>query len=165
MQYAGRVGFGEDRLRYSSANCSIARTMELVGDRWTMHVLREAFFGLRRFEELLAAVGCGRAMLSQRLHALVEHGLLERVQYRQPGQRRRHEYGLTAKGREVFPVLVALMDWGDRWTADPEGPAVEIRHDGCGERVHVHLACDGGHTALTTADVHAEQGSGAMLVA
>jgi len=151
-----------NRLSYSSGNCSIARTMEIVGDRWTMHVLREAFFGVRRFEDLYQAVGCARSLLSQRLTSLVDHGLLERADYQTPGQRTRTEYRLSQKGREFLPALVAILDWGDRWTADPSGPAVDILHAGCGERVHAALTCEGGHHLLGWSEVTPVPGAGAL---
>jgi len=156
------MAFPDDRLSYSSSNCSIARTMEIVGDRWTVHVLREAFFGLRRFEDLHRAVGCARSLLSQRLASLVEDGLLERADYQTPGQRTRTEYRLSQKGREFLPVLIAILDWGDRWTADPAGPAVEILHAGCGERVHATLTCEAGHRLLGRSDITPIPGAGAL---
>jgi DNA-binding HxlR family transcriptional regulator len=150
-----------DRLAFSSANCSIARTLEIVGERWTFHVLRELFFGLRRFEDLHRAVGCNRTLLSDRLTTLVDHGILAKVDYREPKQRSRPEYRLTDKGQELLPGLLALMDWGDRWTADPEGPAVTVRHNDCDAQVHVTLACDAGHRRLRHRDVRPTPGAGA----
>src|SRR5215469_113949 len=108
-----------DRLRYSAENCSIGRTLEIVGERWTLLVLREAFYGVRRFADFHRALGCARNLLSARLRKLVEEGLLTQVPYRESGNRVRAEYRLTDKGRELFPAVVALMQWGDRWTADP----------------------------------------------
>lgn len=139
------MGFADERLDYDAANCSIARTMSVVGDRWTIHVLREVFFGLRRFEDLHRAIGCARSILSERLATLVDEGLLTKTNYQEPGQRARPEYLLTKKGREFLPVIVALLDWGDRWTADPAGPAVQLRHKACGAGVHAELHCEAGH--------------------
>jgi DNA-binding HxlR family transcriptional regulator len=154
-----------DRPLYSAENCSIKRTLDLVGEKWTLLVLREAYFGVRRFEDFQAAIGCARNILSSRLGTLVEQGLLERVPYREPGTRRRYEYRLTEKGLELFPVVVALMQWGDRWTADPEGPAVELRHRGCEQPIAIAMTCAAGHGPLTARDVRAIPGPGARLVA
>ena len=126
----------ETRLRYTDENCSIKGALEIVGEKWSLLVLREAFFGIRRFDDFHRALGCARNLLSDRLAKLVDHGVLERVAYQEPGQRRRHEYHLTEKGLDLQPALVALMQWGDRWTADPDGPAVEVLHRGCGANVN-----------------------------
>lgn len=150
------------RSSYSAANCSIRRTLDIVGERWTLLVLREAFYGARRFEEFLAGVGCSRPILSERLRTLVKHGLLTRNPYREPGQRGRHEYRLTAKGLDLLPTLVALMQWGDRWEADAAGPAVLITHRDCGEAVDAVLTCRDGHAHLTAGDTDATAGPGAI---
>jgi len=155
----------EDRFRYSSENCSIRRTLDVVGEKWTILVLREAFYGVRRFDDFARMIGCARNILSARLATLVDEGLLERQPYREPGKRTRVEYRLTEKGRELFPVLLALMQWGDRWEGDPEGAAIEIRHRDCGEAVSVTMGCEGGHRALSIRDVEPVPGAGARLVA
>jgi DNA-binding HxlR family transcriptional regulator len=148
------------RDEYSDANCSIARTLAVLGDRWTLLVLREAFNGVRRFEELQRRLGIARDVLTVRLNRLVEEGVLARVPYREPGRRERHEYRLTAKGVDAYPVLVALMAWGDRHEADPEGPPVELEHAGCGALVHAELRCEDGH-AVDVREVRARPGPGA----
>jgi DNA-binding HxlR family transcriptional regulator len=135
--------------------------LEVVGERWTLLVLREAFYGLRRFDDIQRAVGCARNVLSARLATLVEHGLLRKEPYREPGARTRTQYRLTEKGLELFPVVVALREWGDRWMADPEGPPAVVRHRGCGEPVTVDLRCAAGHTGLTARDTEAVAGPGA----
>jgi DNA-binding HxlR family transcriptional regulator len=150
-----------DRLRYSSSNCSIARTLGVVGEKWTLLVLREAFYGVRRFDDFQAALGCARNLLSARLKTLVENGLLEKQAYRDDRGRRRDEYRLTDKGRDLLPAVIALMQWGDRWAADDAGPAVVLRHRDCGERVSVRLSCDAGHAPLGARDVGAVPGPGA----
>lgn len=147
-----------------SGNCSIAATLELVGEKWTLLILREAFFGVRRFEDIQRGVGCARNLLSARLAKLVEHEILGREPYREPGRRQRYEYRLTEKGKDLFPVVVALMDWGDRWAAGDGGPSVEIRHNGCEAPVHARLACDDGHSDLTARDTHGVS-SGALKLA
>jgi DNA-binding HxlR family transcriptional regulator len=148
------------RDEYSDENCSIARTLAVLGDRWTLLVLREAFNGVRRFEELQRRLGIARDVLTVRLNRLVEEGVLARVPYREPGRRERHEYRLTAKGVDAYPVLVALMAWGDRHKADPDGPPVELEHAGCGALVHAELRCDDGHP-VDVREVRPRPGPGA----
>lgn len=154
----------DDRPSYSVENCSIARTLQLVGERWSLLILREAFAGNRRFEQFQQRIGVARNLLATRLATLVEHGILDRQSYREPGQRARHEYRLTAKGKELYPILVALLDWGDRHVADPEGPAILLSHHDCGAPVHAEIRCDAGHGPLTTRDVTADPGPGARLL-
>jgi DNA-binding HxlR family transcriptional regulator len=154
-----------DRLRYSSSNCSIARTLGVVGEKWTLLVLREAFYGVRRFDDFHAALGCARNLLSARLKTLVDNGLLEKQAYRDDRGRRRDEYRLTDKGRDLLPAVVALMQWGDRWAADEAGPAIVLRHRDCGEPVSARLSCDAGHASLGARDVRAMPGPGARGVA
>lgn len=127
-------------------------------------MLREAFYGARRFEQFQRRVGCARNLLSDRLGTLVEAGLMVREPYREPNQRERHEYRLTEKGLDLLPALIALMQWGDRWEADPGGPPVEIVHRGCGHPVEAVLRCSGGHETLSARDLRAKPGPGARLV-
>jgi DNA-binding HxlR family transcriptional regulator len=115
-------------------------------------VLREVSLGNRRFEQIRVATGAPRAVLSARLRALVDAGVLRTTDYREQGARVRQEYRLTAAGRELQPVLTALMDWGDRHLAGPEGPPVRLAHEDCGADVHAVLVCDAGHAL---ADPHA----------
>src|ERR1700748_1389387 len=98
---------------YDSDTCSIARTLALIGDRWTLLVLREVPNGVRRFDELAAHLGIARNVLSHRLARLAQAGLVERTAYREPGARERHEYRLSTPGRELSPGLLALIDWGE----------------------------------------------------
>jgi DNA-binding HxlR family transcriptional regulator len=151
-----------DRFRYRADNCSIARTLDIVGEKWSLLVLREAFYGVRRFSDFQRALGCARNLLSARLATLVAEGILSREPYREPGRRARFEYRLTDKGLELFPALVALMQWGDRWTSDPAGPPVEVRHRECGEPVAVELRCAAGHRPLSARDTEALPGAGAL---
>ncbi len=150
-----------DRFRYSAENCSVHRTLDVVGEKWTFLVLREAYFGVRRFEDFAHALGCARNLLSRRLATLVEHGVLRREPYREPGMRERIEYALTPKGLELYPVLVALMQWGDRWSADRAGPAIVVYHHGCGAPVRATLACAAGHEGLAAQDTRVRPGPGA----
>ena len=126
-------------------DCSIARTLQVLGDRWTLLVLREAFMGVTRFDDLQRGLGIARDVLTTRLTRLVEEGVLEKVPYREPGQRTRFEYRLTDRGRDAYPIIVSLMAWGDRHRAE-HGAPVELIHRGeCGARVVPELRCEHGH--------------------
>lgn len=129
--------------------CSVAATLAIVGERWTLLVLREAFYGVRRFDDFQRHLGVARNMLTDRLATLVEHGLLTRTPYREHGRRERHEYRLTPSGRELLPAVLALMQWGDAHLAGPAGPPVTVTHRGCGASVHAELVCASGHGQLT----------------
>jgi len=155
----------DERLDYTAENCSIARTLEIVGERWTLLLLREAFYGMRRFDDFIRALGCPRTVLSARLGKLVEAGLMRREEYREPGMRTRSEYRLTRQGVELFPILVALLQWGDHWMGDPQGPAVELTHRGCGAPLTLTLGCEAGHAPLSALDVQARPGPGARRAA
>jgi DNA-binding HxlR family transcriptional regulator len=150
-----------DRFDYSAENCSIARTLEVVGEKWSLLIMREAFYGVRRFRDFHRALGCPRDVLSARLKRLVGAGVLRQVPYQEPGDRPRSEYQLTDKGLDLQPALLALMGWGDRWAADDEGPAVVIKHRDCGGVVSVELSCAEGHDHLTARDLQAIPGPGA----
>ena len=126
MRHEHGLSIRRDRLRYTDENCRIKAALDIVGEKWSLLVLREAFFGLRRFDDFQRAIGCARNLLSERLAKLVEHGVLARVEYQEPGQRRRHEYHLTEKGLDLQPALVALMQWGDRWERRRRRPARRV---------------------------------------
>ena len=113
------------RTRFDTWPCSIARTVDLVGDWWTPLVMREAFYGARRFEEFQQRLGLSRNVLTQRLDRLVDEDMLKRVPYQKHPVR--HEYRLTDKGLDFFTVLAAMIRWGDRWLSDPSGPPIELR--------------------------------------
>ena len=134
-----------DWRQHDSTACSVARTAEVLGDAWSVLVLRDVANGVRRFDELAAHLGVARNVLTRRLGSLVAAGVLERVPYREPGRRERHEYRLTPAGRDLVPVLVAMTAWGDAHRAGPEGPPLRIEHAGCGAPVHVELRCADGH--------------------
>lgn len=138
--------------------CSLARTLAVVGDRWTLLVLRDSFLGVRRFEEFERRLGITRHILTDRLKKLVEHGVLQRVPYQQRPVR--EEYRLTAKGLELYPVLMALVHWGDQHMADPRGAPVEHVHKGCGQRMRPVLTCSECGEAVSARDVSVRQGAG-----
>src|SRR4051794_4921023 len=111
-------------------DCSIAQALSIVGDRWTMLILRDAFRRTRRFEDFQARTGAPRPILAERLKTLVDNGVLERQQYSERPDR--YEYRLTEKGLALYPVMVSLLRWGDGWLSDGDDPPVELRHRGCG---------------------------------
>jgi len=148
---------------YDSDVCSIARTLALIGDRWTLLVLRDVANGVGRFDELADHLGVARNVLSRRLARLTEHGLVERAAYREEGARERHEYRLTAPGRELVPILLAFMTWGDRHLAGPEGPPVIVRHADCGTPIRVSLTCEEGHQLGGRPRLLLEPGPGSRL--
>ncbi len=113
----------------------------LLGDRWTLLLVREAALGVRRFTDLQAATGAPRTVLSDRLRRLVAAGLLTQREYALPGARPRQEYLLTAAGRDLLPVLAAVSDWAARHLPDDRLPDVTYRHAGCGGHVGAHLVC------------------------
>src|ERR1700722_19615427 len=122
-------------LDYDTANCAIGAAVGIIGERSTFLVLREAFNGVRRFDDMQRRTAMPRQVLSDRLARLVDEGLLRKVPYRDSGQRRRNEYRLTDKGLDLYPGLVALMAWGDRYEASPDRPPVQLRHRDGGEPV------------------------------
>jgi DNA-binding HxlR family transcriptional regulator len=151
-----------ERTNYQASNCSIARTVQVLGEKWTLLILRESFYGATRFEQFHRVLQCPRNLLSERLAKLVEEGILERSEYREPGSRARNEYRMTDKGRELMPILLALREWGDRYKADPEGPPVLARHAGCGEELRVTLACSRGHQVAGPDHIELVDGPGAL---
>ena len=133
------------RTCFEDWNCSIARATDILGDWWTPLVLREAFYGTRRFDDFAARVGITEAIAAKRLRELVEAGLLERTPYQEPGQRTRHEYRLTEMGRDIAPAALALMQWGDQYLAGEDGAPLRLRHAECGAPVEVQVRCTNGH--------------------
>jgi len=125
--------------------CSIARALEVVGERWSILVIREVSLGVRRFDAIQAATGAPRAVLTDRLAGLVQAGVLERASYREAGARTRWEYRLTDAGRELIPVLTALRQWGDQYLSGEEGPPASFTHRNCGAPVRVQHVCEAGH--------------------
>lgn len=152
-------------LAVSTDNCTIERTMAILGERWTFVVLREVFNGIRRFDEMQQHAAIPRQVLTDRLASLVEHGVLRREPYRLPGERTRHEYRLTPMGFDLYPVMVALAGWGDRYLADPDGPPVEFAHARCGSPVRGELRCDEGHLVDDPREVVPRPGPGAHPLA
>ncbi|NUR27004.1 MAG: helix-turn-helix transcriptional regulator [Catenulispora sp.] len=148
-------------LDWSMGNCTIARAMGVLGERWTLVVLREVFNGVRRFEDMRAHAEIPRQVLTNRLATLVEAGVLRREPYREPGERLRHEYRLTEMGFDIYPILIAVAEWGDRYLADPEGSPLALTHRDCGASVHLTLACADGHELHDPREVAPRPGPGA----
>jgi DNA-binding HxlR family transcriptional regulator len=144
---------------YEGQNCSIARSLELVGERWTILVLRDVFLGRRRFDQIQRSLGVARNVLAVRLERLVDEGILEKVPYQE--RPLRHEYRLTSKGLDLWPVIVELLRWGDRHAAPAAGPPIVLRHKGCGGELGEHRICTRCGELLEVGDVRAEVGPGA----
>lgn len=120
-------------------NCSLARALSVVGDRWTLMVLREAFLRVRRFDDFQKRLGIARRVLTERLNHLVDHGVLEKVIYQETPLR--HEYRLTEKGLGLYPALIGLVHWGDEHYAGEAGPPLLHRHRACGHDFRSVLTC------------------------
>ena len=142
------------------SNCSVGRSVALVGQPWVVLVMREVSRGLHRFKDIQDHLGISRSVLTDRLELLLAHGVLERREYREPGQRGRFEYHLTEKGGDLYPAINALREWGDKYLADPEGPSLLVTHHGCGAPVHTRLVCEAGHI-LTTEEIDRTPGPAA----
>jgi len=138
--------------------CSIARPAALLGDRWTLVILRQAFNGIKRFEDFQSTLGISRSLLSERLGRLVEAGVLRREPYKD-SVRTRDRYRLTEMGLDLYPVLMALREWGDRYLAE-DGPPIEIRHRGCGGEPTLELRCSKCGEAVGARDAEAVPGPG-----
>lgn len=135
---------------------SVGRALELVGERWTLLILREAFFGVQRFGQLARNLSIPRPTLSSRLRMLVDAGLLDRVPYsRDPD---RHEYRLTDAGHDLFPAIVVLMRWGDKHLPSADGPPIILRHNTCGEIADPRLICSHCSEEITARNVRPEPG-------
>jgi len=150
-----------EALAWSIDNCTIGRAMEILGERWTIVVLREVFAGIRRFDDMRVRTHIPRQVLTNRLAMLVDNGVLHRVPYQEPGARVRQEYRLTQMGLDLYPVMVAVAAWGDRYLADPEGPPLVFAHRDCGGRVGATLTCDHDHDLADVREVLPKPGPGA----
>ena len=152
-------------LEYDTANCTIGAAVSAIGEKWTFLILREAFNGVRRFDDMRRRTQAPRQVLSDRLSRLVADGMLRRVPYQERGQRARHEYRLTQKGLDLYTVLVALMAWGDKYAVGPAGPQVQLTHRDCGADVRLQLACTDGHVLDSPREVTPLPGPGARKIA
>ena len=139
-------------------NCSVAQCLEVIGEWWSMLIVRDAFLGVRRFDDFQSRLGISRNILTKRLTSLVEAGVLQKVPYQE--RPLRHEYRLTDKGRDLWPVLTTMREWGDRWAA-PEGAPLEVVHAACGEVVVLDHRCSTCGEPVDSRTVLARPGPGA----
>jgi DNA-binding HxlR family transcriptional regulator len=146
------------RTSFARMHCSLARSLEVMGDWWTPLILRDLYFGLGRFADIARDLGVSKNLLSMRLAALVERGLVERRRYSERPPR--DLYALTTAGRELVPILMALTTWGDRWVGPPEGPPVRFEHRTCGKIVAPAIVCSHCGRQLAVDDVVPRPGPG-----
>jgi DNA-binding HxlR family transcriptional regulator len=135
-------------------NCSIARTLDVIGEWWTVLILRDAFRGTTRFDDFHDSLGIARSVLTARLRKLTEQGVLERRAYSEHPPR--YEYHLTEKGRALYPVIVSMLQWGDAWTNAPLGPPVVLVHETCGQVTKPTLTCSQCGKEVSSANTHSE---------
>ena len=144
---------------YENQVCSIAGALDVVGERWSLLIVRDVFLGLRRVDEIQADLGIARNVLQKRLTKLLDAGVLEKRLYAERPPR--YEYRLTDKGLDLWPTMVALLQWGNRHTAPAAGPPVLLEHRGCGGAVDEHRICETCGARLSVTDVRAILGPGA----
>jgi len=145
VQPAHLKGALADRDSWTAERCSVDRALRVVGTRSAMLIMREAYYGTRKFDDFARRVGITEAVTATRLKQLCTAGLLRREPYREPGQRTRFDYQLTEMGRDLVPALLALMQWGDQYLSGPSGPPLAVRHTGCGADAQVRVTCAEGH--------------------
>jgi DNA-binding HxlR family transcriptional regulator len=146
------------RTSFTDMTCSIARTLDLVGEWWTPLILRDIFLGIRRFEPLLNHLGISRNILTDRLQTLVDNEILERRLYQESPER--YEYWLTERGIELFPIFTAVMAWGDKWLRESTGVPAELRHEDCGKVTRPMVVCSKCGGKITLFNVRAQPGTG-----
>jgi DNA-binding HxlR family transcriptional regulator len=146
------------RTSFADMNCSIAQSLDVIGEWWTPLIIRDALMGVTRFEQFQRRLGIARNVLTQRLETLVEHGILEQVQYQDRPPR--HEYLLTQMGHELWAPLTVLRQWGDKWLA-PDGPPIQTVHTSCGRVTSVRLTCSHCGEQLQTQEMRLQHGPGA----
>ncbi len=146
------------RTSFEGMNCSVAQCLEVIGEWWSMLIIRDVFLGVRRFDDFQSRLGISRNILTTRLTTLVDAGILEKVPYQDRPVR--YEYRLTAKGRDLWPVLTTMREWGDRWAA-PRGAPLELVHQACGETMVLHHTCRSCGEAVDSRSVRARPGPGA----
>ena len=146
-----------ERKSFAGMHCSVAQCLEVVGEWWSMLIIRDAFLGVTRFDQLQERLGISRNILNQRLARLVEEGILDKVPYSEHPPR--YDYRLTPKGRDLWPVLTAMRQWGDKHAA-PEGPPLELVHKACGKMSQAVMTCSACGERLTARDVRTKRGPG-----
>lgn len=148
---------GVERKSFAGMHCSVAQCLEVVGEWWSMLIVRDAFLGVRRFDQFQERLGISRNVLHQRLNHLVDAGVFEKVLYSEHPPR--YDYRLSSKGRDLWPVLTAMRQWGDKYEA-PDGPPLRVIHEECGEVSEAILTCSACGGVLSARDVRVVQGSG-----
>lgn len=138
--------------------CSVARTLSVLGDRWTMLILRNAFMGVRRFDDFQRSLGLTRHVLSERLKRLVEHEILVKVPYVQ--RQERFEYQLTEKGLDLYPIILAMVQWADKWMDLGMGKPLEFTHKSCGKKINSKVVCSECNDQIHVQDVRVAAGPG-----
>jgi DNA-binding HxlR family transcriptional regulator len=144
---------------YDNQVCSLAGALEVIGERWSLLIVRDVLLGLRRFDEIQSDLGIARNVLNARLTRLLDQGVLEKRLYQERPPR--YEYRLTDKGLDLWPAIVALMQWGNRYTSPEAGPPVLLEHRDCGGAVDEHRICETCGARLSVRDVRALPGPGA----
>lgn len=148
------------RTSFEDMHCSVAQCLEVVGEWWSLLIIRDAFLGVTRFDDFQSRLGISRNVLNQRLLHLIDHEILVKVPYQDHPPR--SEYRLTDKGRDLWHVVTAMRQWGDRWSA-PDGPPLQVRHHACGELTDAVPVCSHCGEQLDHRSVTAEPGSGATV--
>ncbi len=152
------LGFVE-RKSFSEMHCSVAQCLEVVGEWWSLLIIRDAFLGVTRFDDFQARLGISRNVLNQRLAGLVQNGVLVKVPYSEHPPR--HDYRLTDKGKDLWPVLTTMRQWGDKYAA-PDGPPLELVHKRCGAISQARMMCSACGEPIAARDVRAVPGPGAV---
>lgn len=147
------------RASFTDINCSVAQTLELIGEWWTILILRDAFFGVTRFDQFQQRLGIARNVLTDRLNTLVDSGIMERHAYDEA--RGRTDYRLTKKGRALWPIIVTLRQWGDEWLYEPEDRPLDIVHQTCQAHTGFDLACRSCGDTIYLRDLTVAPGPGA----
>jgi DNA-binding HxlR family transcriptional regulator len=147
------------RTSFSDFACSVAKTLDVVGEWWTPLILRDVFLGVTKFDLIQQDLGIPRKVLAERLSVLIDNDVLSRHAYRDG--RTRYEYQLTDKGNDFITALIAMMNWGDRWLSEPNGPPLHVLHSGCGGAVEAQLVCLNCGDTVVHDGLHTESGAGA----
>ncbi len=151
-----------ERKSFAGMDCSVAQCLEIVGEWWSLLIVRDAFLGVTRFDQFQERLGISRNVLNQRLNRLVEAGVMHRVPYSDHPPR--HDYKLTDKGRDLWPVINSMRQWGDHYAA-PSGPPLQIVHKACGNVTEAVLRCSCCGGDLSAREVRAVRGPGARTPA
>jgi DNA-binding HxlR family transcriptional regulator len=146
-----------ERKSFADMHCSVAQCLEVVGEWWSMLIIRDAFLGVTRFDQFQERLGIARNILNQRLNRLVEEGVFDKVAYSDHPPR--YDYRLTAKGRDLWPIVTAMRQWGDKYAA-PDGPPLKVVHKKCGQIAQAQMTCTECGEPLTARDVRALRGPG-----